>query len=376
MSTDSKKDGGAQETARRASARNLGKDKQTTGSPGAPPFTSPNRFAGLIDQGEEEEPWQCNMCEKFFEDPNAKVLECQRCQEHFCITCLKKGEAEYELLTKSDSMWFCTKCREIVEKSIVVDKEIEKRCKEIMLLYEDRVSNLEEEMDKKCDEATVRAIVKKELKPLMKEKEDLREEVRSMVQKEIQPIMMEKMSQEEIVKNIEQEVGKIHTQMGKSSNSEETSSVLSELALRKAKENNIVIHGFSEIDSKIGEDRKAHDTEKVRNLFNVCKVDKDLFKPSKIIRLGRFDKEKPARPILVQFETRDVKRQLFRNIKILREDESYKDIRVKNDMTRAEREEEFKLRQEARRLSEQDSGEHRFLVRGPPWGRKIVKEKV
>lgn len=375
--TTNKQDGGAQETVRRTSARrNFGKDKIANGSFCASPFASPNKFADLGNQGKEDKSWQCNICDVFFKDPSAKVLDCQRCQEHFCIKCLKKGETEYEFLTKSDSMWFCAKCREIVEKSIVVDKEIEKRCKEIMQLYEDRVSDLEREMDKKCDEAKVRAIVKKEMKPWMKEKEDINEEVKIMVQNVIKPYMDEKMFQDEKVKNIEHEVDILHNQMGISMNQGETSSVLSELAQRKAKENNIVIHGIQEINSKIGEERKTHDTEQVRKLFIVCKIDKDLFKPSKIIRLGRFDKDKPVRPILVQFETRDSKRELFRNIKYLKDDESYQDIRVKNDLTKAEREEEFKLRQEARRLTEQDSGEHKFLVRGPPWGRRIVKEKV
>jgi hypothetical protein len=60
-------------------------------------------------------------------------------------------------------MWFCVKCRKIVEEHIIIDLKIEKRCKEIMENYEQRISDIESEMNKKCDEPRVREIVKEEL---------------------------------------------------------------------------------------------------------------------------------------------------------------------------------------------------------------------
>jgi hypothetical protein len=41
--------------------------------------------------------------------------------------------------------------------------KIEKRCKEIMGNYEQRISDIESEMNKKCDEPRVREIAKEEL---------------------------------------------------------------------------------------------------------------------------------------------------------------------------------------------------------------------
>ena len=100
----------------------------------------------------EDEFWKCELCKQNFSDPNAKMLECLRCECHFCIKCLKKPEAEYNLLANSDLMWFCVQCREKVEKNIAVDVEIEVRCAEIMKAYEQRISKLESDMQEKCGE--------------------------------------------------------------------------------------------------------------------------------------------------------------------------------------------------------------------------------
>lgn len=40
-------------------------------------------------------------------------------------------------------MWFCGSCRVVVEKSVLVDRKIEDRCKEIMKIYESRIAELE-----------------------------------------------------------------------------------------------------------------------------------------------------------------------------------------------------------------------------------------
>ena len=109
------------------------------------------------------DPWDCKLCNKIFAESDARVLECQRCKEHFCIKCLKKSNTEYDVLSKSDTMWFCVKCRKIVEEHIVIDLKIEERCKEIMENYEQRISDIEivkEELElNSCNEPMVKKIV-------------------------------------------------------------------------------------------------------------------------------------------------------------------------------------------------------------------------
>ena len=109
------------------------------------------------------DPWDCKLCNKIFAESDAKLLECQHCKEHFCIKCLTKSNTEYDILSKSETMWFCVKCRKIVEEHIVIDLKIEERCKKIMDNYEQRINDIEIEMVKKCDEPRAREIVKEEL---------------------------------------------------------------------------------------------------------------------------------------------------------------------------------------------------------------------
>ena len=102
------------------------------------------------------------------------MIECQSCSNDFCIKCLYKTKPEYEILTKSDSMWFCIKCRPIVEEHIVTDLKIEQRCREIMDNYEQRLSNVESMMTEKCSEHRAREIVRDEIKQLSCDEEKVR----------------------------------------------------------------------------------------------------------------------------------------------------------------------------------------------------------
>jgi hypothetical protein len=124
------------------------------------PIVSPNKYQVHNKQTDiKDEVWNCEMCKIQFTDPNYKLLECQGCREHYCMKCLGKPEAEYELLTTSDLMWFCCVCREKFERNIITDREIEERCKTYMADYEDRIKKLEISVAEKCSAQEVKEIV-------------------------------------------------------------------------------------------------------------------------------------------------------------------------------------------------------------------------
>lgn len=59
------------------------------------------------------------------------------------------------------------------------------------------------------------------------------------------------------------------------------------------------------------------------------------------------------------------------------DEEYFQHIGIKHDMTQEQRERDFALRREAKALQEVDeSGNFRYLVRGQPWDRKIVKVRI
>ena len=105
---------------------------------------SPSKTAkqNVVDSNLSEEIWNCELCKRAFSNPDDKLLECQRCNEHFCIKCLDKSVEEYTLLSSTDIMWFCPPCREKVEKNIITDREIEARCRDLMDHFENRIHQL------------------------------------------------------------------------------------------------------------------------------------------------------------------------------------------------------------------------------------------
>ena len=79
---------------------------------------------------------------------------------------------------------------------------------------------------------------------------------------------------------------------------------------------------------------------------------------TKIIRIGRFDKDKPKRPMLITFKNSSTKVQLFKNIRFLRSNEELKNISISisNDLTK--KDQETALRNEAKRVNDEASGAH------------------
>ena len=87
-----------------------------------------------------------------------------------------------------------------------------------------------------------------------------------------------------------------------------------------------------------------------------------VLQENKIKRLGRKnnDKTKP-RPIKVILPDIEMKRQIFRGCKHLR-DSAFKNISIQNDLTMEEREANFKLRQQVRERKEK--GEEVCIFKG------------
>ena len=44
-------------------------------------------------------------------------MECEFCDNYFCVTCLKMTDDEYDHHAKSTAMWFCTVCKPKVEET-------------------------------------------------------------------------------------------------------------------------------------------------------------------------------------------------------------------------------------------------------------------
>ena len=115
-----------------------------------------------------------------------------------------------------------------------------------------------------------------------------------------------------------------------------------------------------------------HDREGIKKILETCEVTNG--KIVKVQRLGKYDQTKQKRPLLATLGSLDEKLEIFRKIsKLKNSGPRFSSIRISNDLTKAEREHEKKLFDEAKRLEVENSGEAIFRVKGPPWARKIVK---
>lgn len=111
------------------------------------------------------------------------------------------------MLCNTDAMWFCGKCRIVMEQHAVTDIEIERRCKQIMENYEERITSLERTVDNKWDEDSVMEIIREEINS---SNEDM---LKMMVKEEVSkieaPSTQENCNEEKVKAIITEEKSKI-----------------------------------------------------------------------------------------------------------------------------------------------------------------------
>lgn len=155
-------------------------------------------------------------------------------------------------------------------------------------------------------------------------------------------------------------------------------SKVDEIRDEEGRKNNIIIYGVPESTAEDGLERKTDDTKFLCKLFEeAMELEGSSEGIGKVIRLGRKseDKDRP-RPLLVGFDTAWNKNQVLRETRKLKGKEEYAAVTLKHDMTKAQRDKQRKLTQEARRLEDEDtSGEFIYRVRGPLGKRTIMKIK-
>ena len=153
---------------------------------------------------------------------------------------------------------------------------------------------------------------------------------------------------------------------------ETVSTVIDELNERKTREKNVLIYGLKENVSEILQEREGHDIENILQLFKDAKITLEQENIQKTQRLGKFDKEKACRPLLVQLQSVEAKITLFKNIHYMymKALPKYKDINVSNDLTKNERARKKELWEEAKKMKDKDdSGDYKYKVRGS--GKKV-----
>lgn len=318
------------------------------------------------DDKDVDDAWECKMCNKTFTDHNAKLLECQRCEKHFCIKCLNKKQAEYEILSNSDTMWFCLPCREKVQQHLEVDKKIEEACAKIRQEYEGRFNDIESKLKDKCDKQEVIELVRSEIAQINipNPQENDHETIKEIVQEEVKTLQASKTN----AANENDKEGPLPDQ-------HQIDDVIGEINERKAREKNMIIFGIEESESQTKTEKTQHDLNKIQELYTDAKINLEMDNIVKIDRIGKPQTSgNKCRPIRVVFKTIDPKLALFKNMHYIRSSPKYEKVGAANDLTRTERENEKRLWNEAQKLQKSAKGnDFLYKVRGPPWARKVVE---
>ena len=80
-----------------------------------------------------EDTTTCASCEKTFASKEDKLMICERCEDWYCIKCIKMKPSLYEVLRTTESThWFCDDCQERAMTVVVTDKNIEETVKQYM----------------------------------------------------------------------------------------------------------------------------------------------------------------------------------------------------------------------------------------------------
>ncbi|VDI46291.1 Hypothetical predicted protein [Mytilus galloprovincialis] len=282
----------------------------------------------------ENEGWNCQLCNVLYKKKTDKVLECDYCRKHNCISCLSMPATLYNHLSnRADIKWFCSLCNETVEKNLRHDREIEEKCRLFMEKFEQRVVTLETKVEQMVTVETVKTIINEEFKS------------------EITP----------------------HSGHASATTPDDViTETVKEMKDRERRKNNAIFFNVPEPKSNVKSEKSAQDTESITDIGK--RIDVEMEK-----RLGKkYEEENKHRPLLVTFDSDTIKRNVFKNFSKLRDESDFgsddnNNIGISHDMTPKEKEELTQLKEKAKEKEEKSQGKFRFRVRGPPWAMYIKK---
>ena len=246
-------------------------------------------------------------------------------------------------------------------------------------MYENRLTELEARIDTKVNEADVRKIAKEVFKEEINVNQDLKQITQSAVDQSLKELQAEP------------QVLAAVAQQNERPEEEITRTVVNEINEQKARERNFVIHGLPEPAFASKEDRASEEKARLIKIAKVCQVEINQENISKVHRLGKYD-PKENRPVLVCLDDLEYKISLFRNFNKVRElDPSednnenvlsqkeikeFKELNISHDMTKRQREEDKRLRAEAKKLQEQSQGKFRYREEAPHGPKKGQRREI
>ena len=238
---------------------------------------------------------------------------------------------------ENDYHWYCKYCNKTVSDMSKVLGSLDKRLTTLANEVTEVKSDLNEvksEVKNKCDEIRVKEIVAEEIKEKLEQKN------------------------------------------GEATIVAETTATVKEVEDRQSRKTKFLIFNAEEVESNLKEQTNKNNLKIVNDIVKMCGIElEEEIKTDHVLRLG-IKSDRP-RPILVEIQNMETKRELFKvfeNKKKNPENEHFKNLKIAHDLTKMQQLEEKKMISEAKDLEEKNAGK-KFRVRGPSWDRKIVEMK-
>jgi hypothetical protein len=325
----------------------------------------------------EEMRWVCALCD-IGDDDESRMLECERCDAHYCIKCIDMNEETYKFMSREEVLWCCKKCTPMVRK--MLEKEAKGEQDGSTAAQRDSgmetfVMNMRKDLDETI--TTMKEMVtdfrvfisKGEEKSRTGRKEGSEEQPRP---EEPSTSTAEANAQKEIPWKI---VGgdsikvKPLRDILKETN-EEARKEAEEEAERKK---NIIIHRMPELDTEDTQDRREEDKIRVEKFLEKIGLENRV-EVERIIRMGKRpekEEEKKARPMKVVLQSEEETRTVFKNLYKLKNAHEYDEIRITPDRNEQQREELRALVETAKNLTRMEQGDYVHVLRG----KRIVRVK-
>ena len=270
--------------------------------------------------------WQCKTCNKTYGNIDDKVMECDKCHELFCTTCINMSDQVYDYMCQPEVIWCCSFCTPKVKLLIEADKNREPDTLRSDL--DKTMANLNHMMnDIYKFVAGPRAVNQTEQKPW-----DVAQQPKV---KPLKEIIMEASEEQKREKEDD-----------------------------KRRKKNLIIYKAPESTHQDGHNRKVEDKQLIETFL--ASVEMGNKTDTSFFQLGRNNDEATTnRPLLVSFDNEKDINEIMKNLNNLK-DAKYKikNLWIGPDRSLKEREEVRRLIKKAKNLNEKEQGDYVHLVRG------------
>ena len=293
-------------------------------------------------QPEQKPDILCNECQEHCLEDDKNTVNCDLCKKWYHKGCTSIKTSEWKVLSSNPNILYsCDICLERKGNEASEMREIKEMLQENLKETKKFMTNIEENIYKNVD---------KMIQEKLGKQTETQEKLESM---------MKEVKETEV--NIEK---KIHT---------EVKMYLDNQKEKESKANNIIVLRLEEQAGENEEEQIQNDKKELKKLFQKTNPElnaeiQNVLDKNKSFRLGKKkDGVNRPRPIKVELPDEDMKKQIFRGCRNLKQSE-FAHISIQNDLTKEEQERNFKMRQELKQRRER--GEEVCIFNG-----QIIEEK-